>query len=121
MAIRDKMAAGVQPHLEPGETVQAVFAGQTISPYWAALTYLVLFFNKYRVVAVTDRRILVCETTKLSMAKTKSVRASLPRQTRIGPPSGLWWRCESLGEKIYVHRRFHKDVQQQADAVLGSA
>jgi len=118
MAIRDKMTAAVQPHLEPGETVQAVFAAQTISPYWAVLTYLVLFFNKYRVVVATDRRILVCNTAAFTTAKVKDLLAAHPRQTRIGPPSGLWWKCESLGEKMYVHKRFHKDVEQ-ADAVLG--
>ncbi len=120
MGIREKIAAGVQPHLEPGETVQAVFPAQTLSPYWAILTYIVLFFNMFRVVVATDRRILVCNTGKLTTAKVKGVRASHPRQTRIGPPSGLWWKCESLGEKMYVHKRFHKDVQQ-ADAVLGYA
>lgn len=117
MAIRDKITASLQPHLEPGETVQAVFPAQTMSPYWAILTYLVLFFNKYRVVAATDRRILVCDTARLTTAKVKGVRAAHPRSTRIGPPSGLWWKCESLGEKMYVHKRFHKDVEQ-ADAAL---
>ncbi len=118
MAIRDKITVSLQPQLEPGETVQAVFPAQTMSPYWAVLTYLVLFFNKYRVVAATDRRILVCDTARFSTAKVKGVRAAHPRGTRIGPPSGLWWKCESLGEKMYVHKRFHKDVEQ-ADAVLG--
>jgi hypothetical protein len=42
----------------------------------------------------------------------------LPRATRIGPASGLWWKCESLGEKLYVHKRFHKDVEA-ADAAAG--
>jgi hypothetical protein len=34
----------------------------------------------------------------------------MPRDTRIGVPSGLWWRSDTLGERLYVHRRFHKDV-----------
>jgi hypothetical protein len=40
----------------------------------------------------------------------KDVLRELPRNTLIGPASGLWWRCESLGERLYVHKRFHKDV-----------
>jgi len=32
-------------------------------------------------------------------------------------PSGLWWRCETLGEPVYIHKRFHKDVTR-ADAAL---
>jgi hypothetical protein len=31
MALRDKMAASAAPFLQPGEPVQAVFAGQTAS------------------------------------------------------------------------------------------
>jgi hypothetical protein len=29
----------------------------------------------------------------------------------------VWWRCETLGQKVYVHRRFHQDVNV-ADAAL---
>jgi len=30
----------------------------------------------------------------------------------------LWWRTESLGERLYVHKRYHKDVREiQAGAV----
>jgi hypothetical protein len=46
----------------------------------------------------------------------KQVRCELPRNIRIGPPSGLWWRCESLGERLYIHKRFHKYVNA-ADGV----
>jgi hypothetical protein len=46
----------------------------------------------------------------------KQVLRELPRNIRIGPPSGLWWRCVSLGERLYIHKRFHKDVNA-ADGV----
>jgi hypothetical protein len=70
------------------------------------------------VIAATDRRILVCRSGRMTTTKVKSVMRVIERQTRIGPASGLWWKCESLGDRMYVHRRFHKDVAA-ADAVLG--
>lgn len=116
MAIRDKMTANAQAHLQPGETIQAVFGAQTMSQYWVLVTYLLLFKNQYRVVVVTDQRIMVCRSGRFTTTKVVEVLANLPRQTRIGPPSGLWWKCQSLGGKLYVHKRFHKDVIQ-ADAL----
>ncbi len=111
MAIRDKMSANAAPHLQPGETVQAVFGAQTTSQYFALISYwIILFSNAYRVVVVTDRRILVCRSGRITVTPVNEILRELPRNTRIGPPSGLWWRCETLGEKLYVHKRFHKDV-----------
>jgi hypothetical protein len=34
-----------------------------------------------------------------------------------GEGSEMWWRPDTLGERLYVHRRLHKDVTA-ADAVL---
>ncbi len=111
MKIRDKIVNNAQSFLDPGEQVQAAFAGQTFSQYWAILSWLILLFkNGYRSVIVTDRRILVMNTGRWSMTKAKSVLRELPRDTVIGPASGLWWKSETLGERLYVHKRFHKDV-----------
>lgn len=120
VAIRDKMRANAAHVLQPGENVQAVFAGQTVSPYWILVSSLIILFgNTYRVVVVTDRRILLCRSGRLRMTSVNEVLRELPRGTRIGPPEGLWWRCETLGEKLYVHRRFHKDVNA-ADGVAAA-
>ncbi|QCW51690.1 hypothetical protein FE634_17050 [Nocardioides dongxiaopingii] len=111
MALRDTMLEKARPHLQPGEQVQAVFGGQKISQWWLLLSVLILVFaNKYRVVVVTDRRILVLAGTTWSQSKVTGVLAEVPRSVQVGPPSGLWWRCTSLGEPLHVHRRFHKDV-----------
>jgi hypothetical protein len=116
MAIRDKMRANAAPHLQPGETVQAVFGAQTHSQYLFMISvFVLLLLSSYRVVVVTDRRILVCRSGKLSTTPVNEVLRELPRSTRIGPPSGLWWKTETLGERLYVHKRFHKDVNA-ADA-----
>jgi hypothetical protein len=111
IAIRDKIIANSQQFLEPGEQVQAAFGAQTFNGYWALLSWLiVLFGNSYRAVIVTDRRIVVLDSGKWSMGTPKSVVRTLPRGTVIGPASGLWYRTSALGERLYVHKRFHKDV-----------
>jgi hypothetical protein len=114
------MTASVQPHLEAGETVHAVFGAQTVNQWWAVLTglLLMLFVNHYIVVVATDRRILVCKSGRFTTTKATEVMRVLARATRIGPASGLWWKCESLGDKMYVHKRFHKDIAA-ADAMIG--
>ena len=122
MAIRDKISKNVQPHLEPGETLQACFPAQAgINPYLAILTgYLLLLLAKYVVVAVTDRRIALFKASALATTKPKELLGSFPRETRLGPVSGLWGKIELGGTRYYVHRRLHKDVEA-ADAASGGA
>ncbi|MEZ5261409.1 MAG: hypothetical protein AB7W59_02035 [Acidimicrobiia bacterium] len=106
--------------LEPGEQVQAVFVGQTASQYLALLGFI--FFiakNRYYTVAVTDRRIALFEGGRLTLASPKQLVASLPRQTKLGPATGLWWKTQIAGTGLHVHKRFHKDVAQ-ADALIGA-
>lgn len=118
MAIRDKIRKNAEPLLAPGEQIQAVFAAQTTSQYFALISYwIIIFSNAYRVVVVTDRRILVCRSGRISMSPVKAVERELPRATRIGPAKGLWYKCETLGQKLYVHKRFHKDIDA-ADALI---
>jgi hypothetical protein len=121
MAIRDKKRANAQPFLQPGETVQAVFGAQTKSMWFAALSiWIIVLANAYRVVVVTDRRILVCQSGRMTTTPIKEILFELPRGTRIGPASGLWYKCETLGEPLYIAKRFHKDVEA-ADALAGAA
>jgi hypothetical protein len=118
MALRDQVRANAAHLLQPGETIQAVFCAQTTSQYFALLSVLIIILSDaYRVVVVTDRRILVCRSGRLRMTPVKDVIRELPRDTLIGSPSGLWWRCETLRERLYINWRFHKDVIT-ADTVL---
>ncbi len=121
MALRDKLKERVQPFLEPGEQVQQVFLAQSgPNPNLVFLSYLVMFFSSYSVIAVTDRAVLVCKASLWGQAKPKSVTERLPRQTHIGPvEGGLWSRTNLPGGKTWVHRRFYHDVQA-ADAAVGS-
>ncbi len=120
MAIRDKLQSNAARLLQPGETVQQVFTAQTANPYWALASYwVVIFKNAYRVVVVTDRRILVCKSGRMSTTPVGTVVGEFPRATRIGPAKGAWYKCETLGPRLFVHKRFHKDVAA-ADAILAA-
>ena len=112
LAIRDRIKEKVQPLLEPGELVQTVIPAQTKSGWLGALGLIYLIFaNRYRPVVVTDRRIVITDSGKWSQAKPSTIVASLPRTTQIGPASGIWWKSSSLGQTLYIHKRFHKDVE----------
>lgn len=111
------MAANVRPHLDPGEELQVVFGAQTVSPYSMSLLFIYFVFkNKYRVVAVTNRRILVCDSGRMKATAAKEVVQELPRTTEIGPARGLWYRCDSLGPTLHVHKRYHRDITTADEA-----
>jgi hypothetical protein len=98
MAIRDKIRANAEHLLAPDEMIQAVIAAQTVSQYFALVSYwVILFSNAYRVIVPTDRRILVCSSGRFRTTPVREVLRELPRQTTIGPAHGLWYRTESLG------------------------
>jgi hypothetical protein len=51
------------------------------------------------------------ESSKLSGgAKPQSLVGALPRHTQLGPVSGRWGQVNLLGERHWVHKRFHPDV-----------
>ena len=121
MAIRDKLEQNVQPHLEPGETVQAAFpATGGLSPWFLVLTYLFFFLMKYVIVVATDRRILLLKASILGTTKPKEVLGTFPRETKLGPVSGIYAKINLGGTTYYVHRRFHGDVKA-ADAAAGAS
>jgi hypothetical protein len=122
MAIRDKLAARVQPFLEPEERVTNVFvAQQGLSPYLMFLSTVFVFWFKFRIVAVTDQRIVVFTASAWRPAKPREVFGTLPRETRFGLSSGgLWAKIDLEGQKFFVHKRFQKDVRA-ADAAIGAS
>ncbi|MDN5746794.1 MAG: hypothetical protein L0H31_17005 [Nocardioidaceae bacterium] len=113
MALRDKIAANAQPYLQPGESIQGVVSGQTLSAYWALLAVLpYVLINRYRTIVATDRRILVFNAGPMSSVKAKEVVAELPRNHRLGPWSGnVWYRHDMGGAAVRIHRRFKKDIE----------
>ena len=113
IAIRERIQERVAPYLQPGEVVQQAFAAQAASPFWSLLSYwIIVIKNAYRAVVVTDRRIIVFQSSRWAFSSIKSVKLELPRATRIGPfDAKLWAKTDSLGETLYIHRRFFKDVE----------
>jgi hypothetical protein len=104
---RIRLRANALPLIRPGEAIQAVFQAQGVSPY---MWWLVLLPNAYRVVVVTDQRIPVCKAGAFRPTLVRGIARELPRETRIGKPRGFWWRCDNLGERLYVHRQLHDEV-----------
>lgn len=118
--IREKISENVKPMLEAGEQIQAVIPAQTKSGWLGALGALwLLAANRYRPIVVTNKRILITDSGKWSMGTPKKIVATIARSTQIGPAHGLWWKCQSLGDTMYVNKRFHKDVDE-ADAARGA-
>ncbi len=118
MALRDKLAERVTPLLEAGEQPQQVFLAQGGANPWLANGLGLLgraLLAKPRIIAVTNRAIVVIEANFNGTKPTK-VLARLPRSTRLGEVSGLWSAINIGGEKLYVHKRFHTDVEA-ADGV----
>lgn len=117
LAVREKIKSKATPMLDAGEQIQEVFPATTMGLLMTALLDRVLFFmpSTHRVVVVTDRRIVVFRSGKFSQGNPKNVLRSVPRATTIGPPKGVTYKTKVLGEKMFIHRRFHKDVER-ADA-----
>jgi hypothetical protein len=129
MALRDKIKDKVAHQMAPGEQIQAVFTGQTLSQWLLVPAVLVcivpmlawLLTNHYRVVVVTDQRILVFEGGHFSQASPSEVVRQFPRATVIGPAGGLWFKTAALGEPLYFHKRFHKDIATADAGIAASA
>jgi hypothetical protein len=121
MALREKLAERSAPFLEPGEQVRQVFLAQTgPSPMFALVSYWIVLATGQRVVVVvTDRAVLVLKAGKMSPSLPKAVLARLPRATSLGPVHGLWGKVELDGQRYWVPKRFHKDIEA-ADADLAN-
>jgi len=112
MALRDNLRKRMEPLLEPGESIQTVFAAQSgINPYFYFVTWLLAFWCNYVVIAATDRRIVVAKASPWRPTFPKQIEATYPRETRIGSVSGgLWGKFELGGTRYWVHRRLRKDA-----------
>ena len=112
---REDLVARSAPLLPPGSRIRQVFICQSAPNFGfflvTYLTGLTMFWIRYRCVAVTDDGIYVLESSKLSGgAKPKSLVGTLPRHTRLGPMSGRWGQVSLLGERHWVHKRFHSAI-----------
>jgi hypothetical protein len=116
--LREKLAPRCQPFLPPGREVRHVFLTQTgPNPFWMILTLWMLAATKYWIVCVTDDGIHVLRGSV--GAKPRELAGTLPRGHQLGPVSGVWAQIQLLGDRHWVHKRFH-DVVRAADAERGA-
>jgi hypothetical protein len=103
------------PFLPAGSEIRQAFIYQTAPNFLffivTYLTGLTVFWIKYRCVAVAEDAIHVLESSKLSGGgKPQRLLGTLPRHTQLGPVSGRWAQVTILGERGWVHQRFHDQV-----------
>ncbi|HEX8002790.1 MAG TPA: hypothetical protein VF519_08850 [Mycobacteriales bacterium] len=112
MGYREKLTGRVQPFLEPGEQVRWVFpAVGGPSPWVMALAGALLYtiISKPKIVVITDRGIVLLKASK-GTNKPVAVEKRGP-YAPLGPVKGMWAPIQ-LGERLYVHKRFQKDVEE---------
>jgi hypothetical protein len=108
--------------LEPGEVVQAVVA--PVLQYNPKVPFVgagKMIASDTRAIVATNRRIFVARVAKnLPTGRVKGIERSLPRSTRLGEPSGKIWKCESLGEPLWVFKQNFAEVRM-VDSATASA
>ena len=120
MGLRNKWAERGWPYLESDEQIQSAFIAMSgPSPYWALLTgpLIQLLFSQYHQVVVTDRAIVVFDTTKWFAIRPARLRLRHPRSFYFGRMRGRYGSFWLGDTKYWVHWPFHKDVAA-ADAAL---
>jgi hypothetical protein len=106
MALRDRLRKGAAKYLELGEQIQAAFLATRPSVQ-----------THHYSVAATDRRILLLKLDFTGLRCTGLI-GELPRETKLGPCSGLMHPLPAFGDDLAVNRRFFKDVAE-ADRAAG--
>jgi hypothetical protein len=108
MALSDKQkqkrADAIAPYLEPGETVQESFLGQTPVPPWVFFLiapYVFIFMQKYRTVAATDRNVYVMHNSFLRSYKFDKVAHKAPLSAAQIESGGTWVKIDD-GPKLLV-------------------
>ncbi|MEC3918805.1 hypothetical protein [Nocardia sp. CDC160] len=120
---RPDLVERAAPFLPAGSEIRQAFIGQA-APNFAFflityLTGLTMFWIEYRCVAITSDAIYVLDSTKFSGGATpRRLLGTMPRHTRLGPVSGRWAQVSLLGERHWVHKRFHAQIES-ADREAG--
>jgi hypothetical protein len=75
------------------------------------LTGLTLGLITYRCVAITGDAIYVFDAPRTSGgANPRSVIATLPRHTQLGPVHGRWSEFALLGKRYWIKQRFQDQI-----------
>ncbi len=111
---RADLVESALPFLPAGTEIRQVFIGQAAPNFfYFIVTYLtgIMSRNRYRCIAVADEGIYVLDSTKWpGGAKPRDLVGRMPRHTRLGPVSGRWAEVDLLGERHWVHKRFHDQI-----------
>ena len=111
---RPDLVEAALPFLPAGSDIRQAFIGQAAPSFlYFVITYLTGFMsrNKYRCVVVTGDAITVLESTRWSGgARPQEMVGRMPRHTRLGPVTGRWAEVDLLGERHWVHKRFHDQI-----------
>jgi hypothetical protein len=116
MALRDRLIQRVTPRLQPNEQVQQVFLADAGKSPVLSLGFGLLgwiLFAKPRIVAVTDQAVVVYKAN-FNGTSPKEELARLPRDSVVGQAKGLWAKLQVGDAPMYVHKRFHKEVNAAA-------
>src|SRR5690349_19088368 len=113
--MRADLARRSAPFLPVGSEIRQVFIYQTAAHFSVFvvnyLTGLALHWIKFGCVAVTQDAIYILESRKLSGGRNpQRLIGTLPRHTELGPVSGRWAQLNLLGERCWVHKRFHSQI-----------
>jgi hypothetical protein len=122
MAFRDKLIERTTPLLRPNEQVQQIFiADAAKSPALSTMLGLLgwILFAKPRVVAVTDQAVVVFKTN-FNGTSPKEELARLPRGSVVGQTKGIWAKLQVGDDTMFVHRKFHKEVDAAVATASGS-
>jgi hypothetical protein len=88
---RNDLIERVNPYLERDEHVQRLFIGSTGPSPYLSISIMIAVFSllaRSRIVAVTNRSIVVFSTRGFRANRPKAIIRRLPRQTRLGPVKG---------------------------------
>ena len=115
MSMRKDLIEHSTGFLPPGSQIRQAFICQSAPNFgYFLITYLTgltVFWIDYRLVVISQDAIYVLDSTKASGgAKPKSLLVTMPRHTQLGPVTGRWGQLNLLGERHWVHKRFHADI-----------
>jgi hypothetical protein len=112
----EQVTEATQEFVGRSRVVEVAFNGSARN-LWLASGVLGLLFGRPRILAVTDTdlQLLDVATGKSWVrVRPKSVLATYPRSTTLGPPKGLLSHKVRLpdGQRIYLHRMYFDQIRR---------
>jgi hypothetical protein len=97
--------------LPPAIVIRQIFGAQCFFPWLIGPLYLLYApFKRWRVVAIADEGIFVFAARFWFDWRPTRLLRTLPRDTLLGPPHGIWSRIQIGPERAWVNMRFFPDV-----------